>query len=297
MEDNPNKAFQPAAPSAPVARPAGVPAPAPRMAGQVSMSKLESVLQRFEITIAQANDLVVLSDYEIVVIADDSGSMLNAAVPPNMRVLGQPVRTRWDEMRETIAEVVEIASCFDETGIDIHFLNRGPITNIKSNQDESFKKAFEDGPKGRTPLTETLQRLNKSVQHERKVLLFIFTDGEPNDGKEPFKRAIREILSGRKVRIQIMACTAEDDEIGWLNGLDAELAELDLTDDYYAEREQVLSLGLAPKFTRGDWCMKAMLGPVSRKFDQWDEQTKKPKKKAEEAGGDAGGDGGCCSVM
>merc|ERR1712151_1316435 len=87
----------------------------------------------------------------------------------------------------------------------------------------------------------------------------------------PFCRALRHVVSAAKVRIQIMACTPEDEEIEWLNDLDAELGELDVTDDYYAERAQVLRSGRASRFTRGDWCMKAMLGPVSRKFDQWDE--------------------------
>mmetsp|Transcript_116279 Transcript_116279/g.370005 ORF Transcript_116279/g.370005 Transcript_116279/m.370005 type:complete len:282 (-) Transcript_116279:11-856(-) len=258
MEGNPDMVFRPSAP--------------PATSVAISMARLEAVLQRFEITIAQANDLVVLSDYQIVVIADDSGSMLNNALPMQMRVLGQPIRRRWDELRETLAEVVEIASCFDQNGIDIHFLNRAPITHVKSGQDAKFKQAFAQPPQGRTPLTETLQRVSKSTQGERGVLLFIFTDGEPNDGSESFKRAIRQVVSGGRVRIQIMACTADDEEIGWLNVLDEELAELDVTDDYYAEKEQVLKLGLAPKFTRGDWCMKAMLGPVSRKFDLWDEQ-------------------------
>ena len=29
-------------------------------------------------------------------------------------------------------------------------------------------------------------------------------------------------------------------------------------------------------FTRGDWLLKAMLGPVSSKFDQWDEGKQSP---------------------
>mmetsp|Transcript_76616 Transcript_76616/g.206536 ORF Transcript_76616/g.206536 Transcript_76616/m.206536 type:complete len:286 (+) Transcript_76616:64-921(+) len=285
MEHNPNMAFAPSAPPAP--------------SGAVSMGKLESVLQRFEITIAQANDMVVLSDYEIVVIADDSGSMLNNALPPNMRVLGQPVRTRWDELRETVSEVAEIATCFDQSGIDVHFLNRPPVMGVKSAQDPAFVQAFTAPPRGRTPLTETMQRVSKSLQGERGILLFIFTDGEPNDGKNPFKQAIRQLVSSSKVRIQIMACTAEDDEIGWLNELDAELSELDVTDDYYAEREQVIKLGLAPKFTRGDWCMKAMLGPVSQKFDKWDErQGKATKSSKHEHQGELVqcGPNGCCAM-
>mmetsp|Transcript_37904 Transcript_37904/g.108695 ORF Transcript_37904/g.108695 Transcript_37904/m.108695 type:complete len:241 (-) Transcript_37904:3-725(-) len=178
MDGNPYMALRPSAP--------------PAASGAISMARLEAVLQRFEITIAQANDLVVLSDYQILVIADDSSSMLNNALPMHMRVRGQPTRRRWDELRETLAEVVEIASCFDQNGIDIHFLNRAPITHVKSGQDANFKQAFAQPPQVRTPLTETLKRVSKSPQGEKPVLLFIFTDGEPSDGSESFTRAIRQ---------------------------------------------------------------------------------------------------------
>merc|ERR1719336_3283165 len=50
-------------------------------AGGGNMDKLNGILDRFEISIAEANDLVVLQDYEIVIICDDSGSMSGAAQP------------------------------------------------------------------------------------------------------------------------------------------------------------------------------------------------------------------------
>lgn len=242
---------------------------------------MQAVLDRFEITIAEANDLVILEDYEIVVIADDSGSMCNAAQPPHMRMMGGQVKTRWDEQKETLSGIIEIASCFSPAGIDVHFLNRPPLPQVKHASDARFQAAFASQPSGRTPLTETLQRVASQVCTERGVLLFILTDGEPNGGKGHFSSTVRSLVSTRKLRVQIMACTAEDDEIEWLNDLDCELKEVDVTDDYYAERAQVIRAGLAKRFTRGDWCMKAMLGPVSQKFDRWDEGVQRKGKVVE----------------
>lgn len=239
------------------------------------MAKLSAVLARFEISIAEANELVILQDYEIVIIADDSGSMRSNAAPANMRKIGGQNPTRWDELKATVSEMVELATCFDESGIDVFFLNRQPLLGVKSSTDPGFVASFQAPPTGSTPLTETLQRVAARTAGERPVLLFILTDGEPNGGKAPFAQAVRNVTSkasASKVRIQVMACTAEDDEIGWLNDLDHELKELDVTDDYFSEKQEVLRAGLAPKFTRGDWAMKAMLGPVSRKFDAWDER-------------------------
>merc|ERR1719253_1093238 len=130
----------------------------------------------------------------------------------------------------------------------------------------------------------------------------ILTDGVPNGGPTAFTHALRTLVTGKKsqggllgfadairslvtaeveedvdedrtiFRVQIMACTDDDNAIGWINVLDKELKELDATDDYYAERQEVLRAGHMKEFTRGDWCMKAMLGAVSEKFDRIDER-------------------------
>lgn len=247
---------------------------------QENLSKLEEVLAQFEITIAQANDLVVLQDYEIIVIADDSGSMKNIAAPIKERKKKGVNPTRWDELKSTIGAIVEIATCFIETGIDIHFLNRDPLMGVKSINDASLSDCFAAPPEGATPLTEKLEMVVKkyTAERDRKLLIFILTDGEPNDGRESFCKKMRGFLdadSAHRIRVQIMACTCNETEIEWLNRLDSEFQEVDVTDDYYAEKVEVLKKGKAEKFTRGDWCMKAMLGPVSHKFDIWDESLKK----------------------
>lgn len=228
--------------------------------------RLQEVLDRFEITVAEANDLSILMDYDIVVIADDSGSMQCAAER------GKP-ETRWQELQSTLAAILGIGTFFYPEGIDVHFLNRQSLLKVKSAQDEAFVNTFKNKPTGRTPLTETLARVARGFDTERKSLLFILTDGEPNGGKGPFTQKLRELVTppGSKLKVQIMACTSDDDEIEWLGAVDRELKQVDVTDDYYAERKEVLRAGLAPRFTKGDWVMKAMLGPISHKFDGWDE--------------------------
>lgn len=234
-----------------------------------NMAKLEGILAQFEVNIAEANDLTILYDYEIVIIADDSGSMMAPSQPRP----GSP--TRWDELKDTLGLIVELGSCFDDSGIDIYFLNRPKLEGVKSAYDSQFVEAFQRPPSGTTPLTETLSRVVKEEQGEKPTLLFILTDGVPNGGPQQFCSALRNMVQKRStsktVKVQIMACTGDDAAVGYLDDLDRQLTELDCTDDYYTERDQVLRSGRAPKFTRGDWCMKAMLGPVSQKFDAWDE--------------------------
>lgn len=248
-------------------------------ADAAKLAKLTAVLDRFEISIAEANDLVALEDYEIVIIADDSGSMKRAAAPPERRQLGTPSASRWDELQETVALIVELGCCFDASGVDIFFLNRAPVKNVTGPSDPKFMSAFRAPPCGGTPLTEMLAKVASQCGGERPVLLFILTDGEPDGGKQRFCKELTRLVKRQstcyKYRVQIMACTGDEDAVGWLDAVDREFQEVDVTDDYYSEMLQVLKdARKIHKFTRGDWCMKAMLGPISTKFDGWDERVR-----------------------
>lgn len=249
------------------------------------LQELEAVLKRFDIHIAEANDLVCLEGYKIIIIADDSGSMSAPAQPPGQRSLFEKSASRWEELREAVALIVDIGTCFDPEGVHVRFLNRAEVTGIRSSQDPRLLNAFVQPPNGGTPLTEQLHHFAQNYYtSERPILLFILTDGEPNGGAEKFSRVLADLVQGRstkaKFRVQIMACTGDEDAVGWLNDLDTKFSEVDVTDDYYSEMLEVVKKHQSStKFTRGDWCMKAMLGPVSQKFDSKDE--KKARKESE----------------
>jgi hypothetical protein len=248
---------------------------------QSSSKRLQAVLDRFEITIAEAHELAVLEDFEIVVIADDSGSMQMSSVPAHQRKLGQTSKTRWDELQDTVGLIVELGACFDASGLDIFFLNRPPISGVTSASDQQLIRSFACPPQGSTPLTETMQKVAKTCGGEKPVLLFILTDGEPNGGATNFckelSRLVKKQSTSHTFKVQIMACTADEDAVAWLNDVDHQFKEVDVTDDYHSEMLEVLKgAKKVNKFTRGDWCMKAMLGPVSSKFDAWDEKKQAP---------------------
>eukprot|EP01062_Namystynia_karyoxenos_P023327 TRINITY_DN19013_c2_g1_i2.p1 TRINITY_DN19013_c2_g1~~TRINITY_DN19013_c2_g1_i2.p1 ORF type:complete len:388 (+),score=74.04 TRINITY_DN19013_c2_g1_i2:84-1166(+) len=303
-------------PALPVARPAD--------AGR--HERLQQVLRRFEISIAEAQDLVVLQDYDIVIIADDSGSMRVSSLPHHMRPLpgsGQPDPSRWEELKATVAMVIEIATVFDDDGIDLYFLNRPPIKKIASVDDPRLAEAFCQPPAGRTPLTQCLRHVVAETEGEKPTLLVIATDGVPDSGPADFIHTVDDIVSQRitrkRFRFQLMACTADDDAVGWMNQLDQRFKEVDTTDDYYSERAEVLKAGRLQQFTRSDWVIKALLGPVSQKFDAWDEASPRmgggqgrrtSGGGAQRVGGGGGGGGGgarppgrsnksdeCCTVL
>eukprot|EP01059_Diplonema_ambulator_P014802 TRINITY_DN257_c0_g1_i2.p1 TRINITY_DN257_c0_g1~~TRINITY_DN257_c0_g1_i2.p1 ORF type:complete len:293 (+),score=92.14 TRINITY_DN257_c0_g1_i2:466-1344(+) len=248
--------------------------------GLSKTERLQRILTKYEITIAEASDLVALEGYEIVFVIDDSGSMSLPSEPASKRTLGKN-RSRWEELGETVKMVAELACVFDDDGIDLYFLNRPALKGIKSADDATLVAALSSDPSGGTPLTETVQRVvNDFGSSERPVLMLIATDGEPNGGPGRFVDLVTHIVkkknTSRTFKFQILACTDDASAVSWLDDFDKRFDEVDVTDDYWTERDQVLKSGRCHKFNRSDWVTKALLGPIIRKFDAWDEASPVP---------------------
>eukprot|EP01059_Diplonema_ambulator_P014809 TRINITY_DN257_c0_g2_i4.p1 TRINITY_DN257_c0_g2~~TRINITY_DN257_c0_g2_i4.p1 ORF type:complete len:283 (+),score=80.92 TRINITY_DN257_c0_g2_i4:41-889(+) len=263
------------APSAPPLDTEPFAPPPPVHATVPVQEQLRRVLDKHEITIASAQDLVALEGYEIVFVIDDSGSMQLPSDPPSKRNLGVQSRTRWDELCETVKMVAELACVFDEDGIDMYFLNRPSLHHVGCADDPRLLNTLATPPAGSTPLTETIARVVADYSSsERPVLLLIATDGEPNGGPKRFMSYVHDVImkkvTTRTFKFQILACTDDDDSVAWLDKFDRRYKEVDVTDDYYTERAQILRTG-RKKFTRSDWVIKALLGPILVKFDDMDE--------------------------
>jgi len=244
------------------------------MVGPRDRKKLDGVLlNRFNISICESEDLLALISYDIVLVVDDSGSMRR----PSSSQHGSGGQTRWEELKETMQALVEVACCLDADGVDVHFLNMGTLRNVTSVKDPSLQAAFARGPQGGTPLTETVLRAAGELSGNKPVIMVILTDGEPNGGPFWFKQAVQWAIAEKNVRFQIMACTDNQREIAWLNRFDHAFDEVDVTDDYNSERQEVLAAGRFQTFSRGDWIMKALLGPIDSRFDWADERRKGSK--------------------
>ena len=74
-----------------------------------------------------------------------------------------------------------------------------------------------------------------------------------------------------QVFVSVLACTDKEEEIGWLNILDAAVPGVDVLDDYYSELEEVRK-GKGPLFpyTFGDHVARYVLGSVFSKYDTVD---------------------------
>lgn len=229
-----------------------------------TLELVQQILQKHHVSLAKPKEFLVLQQYDIVLLLDDSGSMANKSGST----------TRWGELLHTCAQIVDLACCLDEDGIDVYLLNGGKIPNVLSSQDTRLQAAFKKGPSGRTPLTETLATALQDHHGEKPLLIIICSDGVPNGGVRRLAALIEKSISNSagKIRYQLMACTDNDADVAWMDELDDKHNEVDATDDFLTERAQVLKAGYFKNFERGDWVAKALLGAVTKKWNCLDDR-------------------------
>ncbi|KAJ3208307.1 hypothetical protein HDU82_002638 [Entophlyctis luteolus] len=223
-----------------------------------------------------------MQTFDVVVIADDSGSM-NTEIASSAADPSAPA-TRWDELKETIAVVAELASVLDDDGIDVYFLNTQPLNNIHGLTAE-LQAAFAVPPEGYTPIASTLRTVlrdthfSKPPEQRKRLLVLIATDGEPTtpDGKVD-KEDLKNVLlyergAPGEVYVSFLACTDDPNELEYLNEWDKRIGGLDVVHNYASELAEVRAVqGHSFPFSRGDWVCKMLLGVVDAEIDGLDER-------------------------
>jgi len=254
-----------AAPATTLAPPlTGVPPNDPRV------QRLNPILTRHEINPNLVSKILTLSKYEIVVVCDDSGSMRAPAQGPKP--------TRWEELKYIAGIVIDIAAALDTNGVDLYFLHREPLLNLKDTSTIGAK--FAAPPAGATPLVPVLKKIvaEKTAQaYEKKLLILIATDGAPTNADDDVDIApLEEILkSGRTeyMHVEFLACTDDHGTMSYLNGWDKTYPRVDVVDDYRSEEAEVKRLrGNTFQFSFGDYIVKALLGSTEEPLDIMDER-------------------------
>lgn len=237
------------------------------------LEKFREIMERYEIGPTFASKLRQLEGYDVVVIADDSGSMSSPVDVPSSNPYAA-ARTRWDELKETVTIVSELAALLDRDGIDLYFLNRAPIKGLLPSREGNalLSDRFASPPRGFTPLTRALRQVltdKKSSLLEKKLLILVATDGLPTDERGNDDRAgLKRFLGTERqpvdrIPVTILAVTDDDQTMEFLNSLDAQLQFFDVVDDFKSEREEILRVqGKSFHFTKGDWVVKALLGSI-----------------------------------
>jgi hypothetical protein len=223
---------------------------------------MRAIARKYEIKKTMADRLLILQDFEIVIVCDDSGSMKTP--------VDGTQRTRWNELCSIVKIIIEIGVVLDSNGVDMYFLNRGSFCNVKDPR--VVEQAFGPRPTGYTPLVPVLKTIFESSLADRgrdkKLLVFVATDGIPTDedgnGNVPeLEYLMREKRQVETTYVSFLICTDDPTCVNYLNEWDRTMANVDVTDDFNTERNKIWQCqGHDYPFTLGDYVVKALVGAV-----------------------------------
>lgn len=149
----------------------------------INPSKFELLVKQRELNPNIANQLRdVLSTCEIVLLCDDSDSMSLNIAEEGLDPFATRNSTRWLELKKLTAIIIQFVTSMNDDGLDIYFLNREKICNVKSIN--GLQNVFNILPQGSTNISNTLMQIyedKKYILNYKKLLIVVITDGEPTD--------------------------------------------------------------------------------------------------------------------
>merc|ERR1711998_397289 len=231
--------------------------------GELSLAeRVADVSHKLDLEAALVKDLVSWAGTEVVVVADDSGSMSRVADSATYT-------TRWDELKQRLTQLLDILLLIDDGGgFELRFLNRGGAVMIKSQEDLQACWQWAS-PGGVTPLGKVLREYLNPVTLETDRLLLVMTDGCPSDVSfEELRRMIQKKTPS--VYVSVMMCTEEGDIVEEYNTKVDPLPGVDVLDDYASEKREVERFK-GRKLSLNKYLVKCVLGPKFRKWDDLDE--------------------------
>lgn len=243
-----------------------------QLSQQISSVPITTLAKDFRISTEVAIDLYQLALYDVVLLADDSGSMA-------------AYEGRIEELNIVTEKVAGVASKFDQDGITLCFLNNTVVRNLASASE--VPQIIKDTRfSGTTPLGRALK--NKIIepmvmrkfnqgQLQKPVLVIVLTDGEP-DSKEDVYNALKEAKDFNQ-RVGTNCVEFEFAQIGndkaaqkFLYDLDTHVVIgdiVDVTSSYEMEEEEFAKAGA--NLTPYMWIVKLMLGTIDPQYDASDE--------------------------
>lgn len=214
-------------------------------------------MKALEITQASAEDLNLLSYFNIAFVMDDSGSMRG---------------TRWVEMQVTLSLVIRIGAELHPDGIDVFPLNRDGMRGVTCV--DQMSRMFVGPPSGDTPLSRTLKSvLTHNDDVKTPLLVIIGMDGEPTDdagnvNKQEFIDTVSEAVHNetRKTCVAFLCFSLKGQDVGWLSAL-KKLPNVSVCGPYEKEHKKVLSGDSMSGFTVGDFVIKSCIGAIDSLWD------------------------------
>ena len=246
------------------------------IANIASQSDLDALTKKLSFPSVELTiELTALALYDIVILADDSGSMTFD-------------KERTDDLLFIVSQVADIATRFDKDGISLrtfkNTLSADNLTTVDKVQREINKMKYN----GSTPMGSAINKyvlepfLFKQVARQslkKPILVIVVTDGEP-DNKYEVKNAVMTAKSylsttqygPKAVSFQFAQVGRDRNAQTWLAEIDADSeigGMIDATSYYEHEQEEYSRKGV--DLTPYLWVLKLVMGAIDPKYDSEDE--------------------------
>lgn len=231
-------------------------------------------------TLDMMTDLAILGLYDIIIFADDSGSMaLREPKEDNM--------SRFDLMKNVIGTIGFWSTLMDPDGIVVRFFNSNVEANGIAVSSDVIKFFDSTKPNGGTPLGKNLKSkifetiilpVAQTNQLARPVLIITVTDGVPDSQSDVTNTIcqIKNYFSGTKygpngASFSFAQIGSDLGATEYLDSLDMDPQVgniIDCTSEFSIEQKQC-----GEGFTEAVWVIKLMIGSIDPAYDLADEQS------------------------
>lgn len=256
--------------------------------GGVLLDRLSEYFAKYEIPVGLVNKLLILTEYRLHFIVDDSGSMAASSDAPFSMACdvmkqmdtqrsqrGDRLMTRWEEAEDRLHVMMDMLSYIPTEEIVVTFLNRGDrlVFNHAGKQPETFAKdaharirmAFSKMPNGGTPINRVLTTVfSEAARQSHSTMIYLFTDGVPSDAStQQVATLVLNRARPEKTPLTFLSCTDTDQEAEWMKEIEERAPFTAELDDFDDERREVLhDQGPAFPFSRGMWLICQMVAAV-----------------------------------
>lgn len=232
-----------------------------------------SLAARWRMPVELAIDLAALALYDVVIYGDDSGSMESEN--------GERIK----DLELIMAKVAEVATLFDEDGIEVRFINSDAQGNgIKSGSDASRllqRLEYRWDTKLATQLeAKILGPMAYARQLAKPLLVITITDGEPSDKpQDKIVSVIQECRARLAPRYGPNAVAFQFAQVGKDREAQEFLSHLDkhpqvgkmIDCTSYFELEQAEYAAKGIQLSVEAWLVKLMVGALDPEYDEQDE--------------------------
>ena len=266
--------------------------------GERTLNELIDLFEHYNIPLGMLQKLLVLQDYNLHFVIDDSGSMTALSDAP-MKIAHPWVQrgaqwdrhthpnqkmTRWQEAENRLHIMIDLIAYLPGVKLKFYFLNNPDDEFVLLNRGQSpqaFAQSAHEAirqkfqkivPTYRTPIEKTLRRSFKDAEADKRLptMHYLLTDCKPTKRGITEEEAIKDVqklIDQRDIRrnpISLLSCTNQDQDVEWLKETEERTKNASETDDFGDEsREVATDQGPAFPFTYGLWVISQLVGAIN----------------------------------